>query len=117
MRKKESTTKRLDLSPQVVEAAKVAFAKSTGRYTEEIDLEEVYFRDVLDMALGKFLPTITEGLKKAGFKKRVNTYRQRPVSIKSWDELDDIVEAHDLPKVRIVRAALELLAQSGGEDV
>lgn len=117
MREKESTTKRLKLSPQVVKAAKVAFAKKTDRYTEKIDLEEVFFRDVLDMALEQFLPTIKEGLETAGFKKRVNTYRQRPVSIKSWDALDDIVETHDLPKIRIVRAALELLAQSGGEDV
>lgn len=117
MRKKESITKRLDLSPQVVEAAKVEFAKMTGRYTEEIDLEEVYFRDVLDLALESFLPTITESLEKAGFKKRDTKYRQRPVSIKSWDALDDIVEAHDLPKIRIVRAALELLAQSGKGDV
>ena len=117
MRAKESTTKRLDLSPEVVSRAKLAYARRAGKsYEEDKDLEEVYFRDVLDLAIQEFLPTITEGLTKAGFKKRDTKYRQRPVSIETWKKLDAVSSEHDVPKVQLVRAALELLAQMGDED-
>lgn len=114
MKSKESVTKRLDLNPQVVDRAKVAHSvQKTGNPAK--NLENVYFREVLDNAVDQFLPQIERRLAEIGLKRQEVGRRQRPVSIATWNRLDAVVEKFDITKIQIIRCVLELMARSQPE--
>jgi hypothetical protein len=109
--KRTSIPKRLDLNPELVRRAKVAHKRRESG-ADPKDLEKVQFREVMDHAIEKFLPEIVAALDKIGLTKSKVQNRQRPVSIKTWDRLDSVVEKYDISKVQLVRCALEMLARS-----
>ena len=111
---REATTKRLDLDPGVVERAKRAFLLRDGKSPDDTPLEDVYFRRMLDVAVEEFLPKIIEALDKIGLRKTRIKKQQRPVSIRTWDQLREAAGQYDVSRVQLVRAALELMARSRG---
>ena len=84
-----------------------------GRYKRGLDLETVYFREMLDAAIAEFLPQISGALESIGLRKTDVKNQQRPVTIETWARLDKVVDRYDISKIQIVRAALELMARSG----
>jgi hypothetical protein len=116
---REATTKRLDIAPETVEAAKRAYIRRSRLAGVDpdnpADLERVFFRDVLDFAASHFLGRFHRLLDKSGQVQREVQTRQRPVSITLWEgTLEETVKKYDLSKVQVVRALLEMLAASEG---
>lgn len=109
----ESVQRRLDLSRQSVEDAKIAFSlKSTGKVSE--NLENVEFRKMLDSAVAEYLPQITSALEAIQFCQETSTdveKRPRPVSLDTWEWLGQIGEKHDLSRLQLVRCVLKMLAK------
>jgi len=114
MKTKEMITKRLDLNPQLVERAKVAYRIKTKKSIPE-NLEEVYFREMLDAAVNDYLPQVEEMLTDIGLLKMDIVKRQRPVSITTWQKLDVVVNKFDITKIQIIRCLLQLMARSQGD--
>jgi len=122
MDQRDATTKRLDLSPAAVTAAKRAFVIRTGDESVDInskeDLEEIYFREVVDYAVGEFGGRLERELLKIGLVNREIKPRQRPVTIATWDGvLERMTKKFDLSKIQILRCLLEMLAASEGQQV
>jgi len=113
MSQREATTTRLDLDPDLVRRAKIAFARRKGKPSRGLRLEEIHFRPMLDEAVEEFLPVVISGLKSAGFRKSDPKPKQRPVTEVTWEELGDQAKLVDVSRVQLVRAVLELLARAG----
>jgi hypothetical protein len=112
-----ATTKRLDLAPVTVAAAKRAYVLRAGVEGVNIDnagdLERVYFRDVLDYAVQQFAGRLQKELLKVGLVRRELQHRQRPVTIATWDGiLEELSKRYDLSKIQVIRCLLEMLAAS-----
>jgi hypothetical protein len=116
---RRAATKRLDLAPASVQAAKRAYvrrARVAGVDPDNAaDLERVFFRDVLDFAAREFAPRLQRELLKIGLVRREVQARQRPVSIATWGGiLEEMARRYDLSKIQILRCLLEMLAASEG---
>jgi hypothetical protein len=117
MDEKQATSKRLDLAPEAVAAAKRAYvlrARVEGVDIDNADnLERVYFRDVLDYAVQQFAGRLQKELLKVGLVRRELQHRQRPVSIATWNgTLEEMSRIYDLSKIQVIRCLLEMLAAS-----
>jgi hypothetical protein len=118
MDEKQATTKRLDLAPEAVAAAKRAYVLRAGVEGVEIDnaddLEQVHFRAVLDYAVQQFAGRLQKELLKVGLVRREKLqHRQRPVTIETWDGvLEEMSKRYDLSKIQVIRCLLEMLAAS-----
>lgn len=111
MAKKEAVTKRLDVDPQVLDRAKVAYSVEVDEIVPD-DLEKVHFRPMLDHAVDRFLPQILKALREIGLERTPIERRQRPVSIATWERLDEVVEEYDITKIQVIRCVLQLMASS-----
>ncbi len=112
MAEREAITTRLDLDPDLVRRAKIAFARRMGRSTRGRRLEEIHFRPMLDAAVEEFLPVVINALKSAGFRSSAPKPKQRPVTEATWTELGAQAKLVDVSRVQLVRAVLELLSRS-----
>lgn len=117
MDQRQATSKRLDLSLAAVTAAKRAYVLRRGVQNVDLDspedLEQIYFRDIVDFAVEEFRERLEKSLLKIGLVKRKLQHRQRPVSITTWvGTLEVMAQKYDLSKIQIVRCLLEMLAAS-----
>jgi hypothetical protein len=117
-----ATTKRLDIAPEAVAAAKRAYVRRAR--VEGVDpdnppdLERVFFREVLDFAVRQFGERLQRELLQIGLVRRAVQARQRPVSIATWEGvLEEMAKKYDISKIQIIRCLLEMLAASEGLQV
>jgi len=111
---RESMTTRLDINPQVVAKAKVAYARQKP---EEVRKKKgkVHFRDVMDHAIDEYLPEIEAALGRIGLERKDVQNRQRPVTRRTWERLDAVTKKLDISKVQLVRCALDMLGRSADD--
>lgn len=108
---------KLDLDETVMLQAKRVFAAQTGKQTT--DLERIYFSDTLAFAIDRYLPTIVEHLKQAGFRRqKPERGRPRRMSQELWERLGRVAtEEYDTSRITLIRAALALLATNAPVSV
>lgn len=109
--------KKLELSPKLVSDAKKAYAKQKGLYNSKLDLETIFFRQVLDYAANEYLPKLRKALEQGGFVGNDEPQsRQRPVSPALWESLGEIETEFGVARAQSVRNLLNLLAQDHADD-
>jgi len=110
-----AVTKRLDLSKQVVDRAKLAYANAELEEPPK-NREKIAFRATLDYAIKEFLPKIESKFEELGLIKQENQQRQRPVSLATWERLNETAQKYDISRIQTIRCALELLARTQDES-
>lgn len=112
----EIIVRRLDLPPALIQRAKLAYAKKTKVWKKGLDLETIAFRQVMDHALDQYLDRIANTLRAIGllhYPADQIRCRQRPITATMWNvKLECVCREVDVAKVQLIRAALDLLAQS-----
>lgn len=103
-------TRRLELSAQIVDQAKLAFGRQRGIPAEEKG--RVTFREVLDAAAECYLDRFEESIQTAGFVEGGDkkSARQRPVTKELWDRLEKIEVKYGVSRSKCVRCLLALMA-------
>ena len=107
-----TVTPRLDLDPDVVEAAKKAVVALQGGNPETADLRRVHFSEMVDIAATRHLGTVLKGLEDIGMKRQKAT-RGRPRRIRAdfWDKLEKLKDEYDVNRIVLLRAILKLLSE------